>query len=105
MAAADVLARAHPDRLRVRWIESDFADGVGRLIFEDRSPGSSRVYRLPEASASRGDVPGAPAPRIDGDVSDAAPHHRGPDGPGLERLDDGVDRVCFVIIGAGESNG
>ncbi len=49
VAAADVLAGAHPDHVGVARVEGDAADRVGALVVEDRGPGRAAVGGLPDA--------------------------------------------------------
>ena len=74
VAAADVLARAHPDGLGIRRVEGDAADRIGRLGVEDGRPGRAGVLGLPDAARADRDVPGVPLLGMNGDVADAAGH-------------------------------
>ena len=74
VAPADVLARAHPDGLRVRRVERDAADRVRRLGVEHRRPGRAGVLRLPDAARADRDVPGVPLQGVDDDVADPSRH-------------------------------
>src|SRR5919106_4809094 len=47
MAPTDVLAGADPDDVGVGGVESDLADRIGRLVFENGRPGGARVGGLP----------------------------------------------------------
>ena len=79
VAAADVLTRADPDRVRVGRVERDAADRVGGLAVEDRRPRRAGVLRLPHAARADGHVPDVALLRVDGDVADAARHDGRPD--------------------------
>ncbi len=85
--AADVLARAHPDRVRIVGIDRDAADRVGVLVVEDRFPGRPRVDRLPDAAAADADVPGALVVRVDRDIGDSPRHECRPDAAHFQSLE------------------
>jgi hypothetical protein len=67
--AADVLARADPDRIRVVGVDRHATDRIGILVFEDGFPGRALVDGLPDTAAADADVPGAVVVRVDRDIA------------------------------------
>ena len=70
------LAAAHPDRGRVLRIDDDRSHRVGPFVLEDRRPGDAGVGRLPHAARCDADIPRLLVAGMNGDVADAARHHR-----------------------------
>ncbi len=68
--AADVLAGADPDDVRIGRLERDLADRVGGLLVEDRRQGHAAVGGLPDPARPGRHVPRAGNPRVHGDVGD-----------------------------------
>jgi hypothetical protein len=84
VAAADVLAGAHPDDLRVGRIENYTTDGVRLFSIKDRLPRRSRIDCLPDTAGPHRHVPGAEVGWVDGDVGDAPGHQSRTDASELE---------------------
>jgi hypothetical protein len=104
MAPTDVLAGADPDHVGVGGVESDLADRVGGLVFENGRPGGAGVGGLPDSARAGGHVPEARNGGVDRDVGKAAAHQVGADAAERQR-GGGLGQWGFRGLGGLEAGG
>src|SRR5690348_1569930 len=85
-------ASSDPNDRRIRWGNSNGADGRVRLIFEDRSPRHAAICRFPSATRGGAYVNYLGVGWVGGDVVNAPAHDRRPDGAHLEICQRGLNR-------------
>jgi len=91
------LSRSEVDDVRIGLGDGDVADGYGRVLIEDRSPGDPGVLRLPQAARGGSDVDHVPAALGYFDVRGASADERAGAVEPVERtpLESGVRRSLF----------
>ena len=95
MSAANVFTGTHPDRVRVRGINSDITDGVRGLVVENRRPGYAGIGGLPDTTGANGYVPDAVVSRVPVDIGDTTRHESRAD---IAPLKAAVWVLFFVVI-------
>ena len=98
-AIVGVFARAEPNDVRVSWIDDHAAEGIRRILVEDRCPGITAVHRLPQAPRPYRQVPDVVVARIDLQIGDPAGCQARADTTEFEPLENLGAELAVTLLG------